>query len=41
MGVVCGLNLILVLFLGENELVVMFVASLLVFWIPVTVGIIL
>ncbi len=40
LGVVCGLNLILVLFLfiGGNELVAMYAATLLVFWIPVTVG---
>lgn len=40
LGVVCGLNLLLVLFLfiGGNELVAMYAATLLVFWIPVTVG---
>jgi hypothetical protein len=40
LGVVCCLNLLLVLYLfvGGNELVAMYAATLLVFLIPVTVG---
>jgi hypothetical protein len=40
LGVVCGLNLLLVLllFMGGKELMAMYAATLLIFWIPVTVG---
>jgi len=40
LGMICGLNLLLVLylFIVGNEIVAMYAATLLLFWIPITVG---
>ena len=40
LGMICGLNLLLVLylFIVGNEIVAMYAATLFIFWIPITFG---